>query len=92
MIITKYKNDDITQSEEYTQYYGEDIGKLRSKQYIKNIVTDNIYRDCELRDGYRGFIIGVEDNFVYNDYYYIVWCPQNQKIYHELFNAIRIIK
>lgn len=88
MILTRYLNDDINGEIECIQYFGEDLDKFQARESIKKSILSNIYKDCEMDDGCKGFIIGIEDNYAYNDYYYIIWIPQTEQICYELVNGM----
>lgn len=91
MILERYLNNDIEQGIEAIQYFGEDLKNFKAKENIKKIIIDNIYKECETYEGFRGFIIGIEDNYIYKDYYYIIWIPQTQEICYELMNALKLL-
>lgn len=91
MILKRYLNNDINQDIEAIQYFGEDLKNFEASEEIKNLMIDNIYKECETYEGHRGFIIGIEDNYKYKDYYYIIWIPHTQEICYELSHILKLI-
>lgn len=60
------------------QYFGLDL----PEDHCFN--TDFLCKDCTTHDGYKGVIIGFENNIQYRDCYYIVYVPELQKVKYEL--------
>lgn len=97
MILERYLNNDINNSLESTQYFGEDIEKFEAAEAAeaaedaKKYIIDNIYKECITWGGDKGFIIGIEKNHIYSDYYFIVYIPDKELIVYELVNAATIL-
>lgn len=91
MILKRYLNNDINNSLESTQYFGEDIEKFEAAEDAKKYIIDNIYKECITWGGDKGFIIGIENNYIYSDYYFIVYIPDKELIVYELVNAATIL-
>lgn len=71
------------------QYFGKDAEDfLESINWHSDI--DYLGKECTTKHGI-GIIIGFEDNNLYNDYYYIIYLPQIDKVIYELANNTEFI-
>lgn len=70
------------------QYYGESCLNLPYgiREEFREDVKKYIGKECTTLEGYRGIIIGFEDNSYYRDYYYIVFVPETKEIVYALAN------
>lgn len=91
MILERYLNNDINNSLESIQYFGEDVDKFEANKDAKDYIINNIYKKCVTQNGDIGFIIGIENNYLYLDYYFIVYIPDKESIVYELVNAAIIL-
>lgn len=71
------------------QYYGESCLNLPYgiREEFREDAKRYIGKECTVDKGYKGVIIGFEDNSYYKDYYYIVFVPETQKIVYALANS-----
>lgn len=86
-----YKSKEFTYSDiEYPviQYYGESCLNLTNE--IREEIRDNIKKylgkECITLEGFKGVIIGLEDNSYLKDYYYIVYVPELDRLMYVLAN------
>lgn len=91
MIIERHINDNIDEPIESIQYFGEDIEKFEAAPDAKEYITNNIYKECITWAGDKGFIVGIEKNYSYSDYYFIVYVPDKEQIVYELTNGATIL-
>ena len=73
-----------------TRYFGKD-----AEDFLENINwhsdIDYLGKECTVVGKQQGIIIGIEDNEEYNDYYYIVYIPQDNRVTYVLANNTNFI-
>lgn len=64
-----------------------DIGEFKVIQYLTSDVPDKyqkyLYKECKV-DDYDGIIIGIEDNEVFDDEYFIIYIPKTSNVAYVL--------
>ena len=91
MILEHYLNNDINNSLESTQYFSKDVEKFEATEDTKEYIINNMYKECVTWGGDKGFIIGIENNYLYSDYYFIIYIPDKELIVYDLINAVIIL-
>lgn len=95
-MIRKYKTKGIFKEEKpVIQYFGKDVENIDIKEEIKKDVMKYLYKDCLVKIKSiieKGIIIGFEINQAYNDYYYIVYVPNEGTVYYMLANNSEFTK
>lgn len=73
-----------------TQYFGKDAEDfLESINYHSTI--EYLGKECTVK-GKQGIIIGIEDNEEYEDYYYIIYIPEDKVVYYQMVNDSKFIE
>lgn len=69
-----------------TQYFGKDAEAfLESINWHSDI--EYLGKECTTSHNKNGIIIGFEDSNSYDDYYFIVYLPEEGKVVYELANS-----
>lgn len=68
---------------ESIRYIGRDALGCSNREDVNKAIEDSLFKDCITEDGYKGVVIGFEDNSIFYEYYYIVYVPSTGKIQYE---------